>query len=75
VNVDVFVLNADVTGVRRLTSKPSDDIAAAWSPDGKEILFTSNRAGRSQIFVMHLDRTHLRNLSGKRVSEFDPTWR
>jgi len=75
VDGDVYVMDADGNDVRRLTSSRADDIAAGWSPDGGQILFTSNRGGRSQIFVMNLDRTHLRNLSGKRFDEFDPSWR
>jgi Tol biopolymer transport system component len=72
---DVYVVDADGTNVRRLTSKPADDVAAAWSPDGRRILFTSNREGATQIFLMDVDRTHLRNLSGKRRNEYDPSWR
>ena len=72
---DVYVVDTDGTNVRRLTAKAADDIAAAWSPDGKRILFTSNRRGTTQIFVMNLDRTHLRNLSGARRNEYDPSWR
>ena len=34
----------------RLTSGPDADIYPAWSLDGTEILFTSNRNGSSQIF-------------------------
>jgi TolB protein len=60
---------------RRLTSDPAEDLAAGWSPHGEKIIFTSDRNGRWQIFVMNLDRTHLRNLSGKRFDEFDPSWR
>jgi Tol biopolymer transport system component len=74
-NGDVYLMNADGTGVRRLTADPADDAAADWSPDGRQILFTRNRTGRSQIYAMRLDRTHLRNLSGKRTDEFDPSWR
>jgi TolB protein len=68
-------VDADGTGVRRLTANPADDAAADWSPDGRQILFTRKRTGRSQIYAMRLDRTHLRNLSGKRTDEFDPSWR
>jgi TolB protein len=74
-NGDVYVVDADGSHVRRLTADPAEDFAAGWSPDGRNVLFTSDRNGGSQIFVMNLDRTHLRNLSGKRSNEFDPSWR
>jgi TolB protein len=74
-NGDVYVVDADGTHVRRLTGDLAEDMAAGWSPDGRQVLFTSDRNGGSQIFVMNLDRTHLRNLSGKRSNEFDPSWR
>ena len=35
-------------GIRtRLTFEPSDDFAPTWSPDGKELIFSSHRAGGS----------------------------
>jgi TolB protein len=74
-NGDVYVADADGSHVRRLTAAPAEDTAAGWSPDGRKVLFTSDRNGSSQIFVMNLDRMHLRNLSGKRANEFDPSWR
>ena len=74
-NGDVYVVDADGSNPRRLTSNPAEDFAAGWSPDGRRIIFTSDRNGGPQIFVMNLDRTHLRNLSGKRFDEFDPSWR
>ena len=40
---DIFVMNADGTDMRRLTSSPSDDGWRAWSPDGRQIVFTSQR--------------------------------
>jgi TolB protein len=72
---DVYVVDVDGTHVRRLTADPAEDFAACWSPDGRKILFTSDRNGGSQIFVMNLDRTHLRDLSGRRRNDFDPSWR
>ena len=68
-------MGAGGSHVRRLTSSRADDLAAGWSPDGRKVLFTSDRNGSTQIFVMNLDRTHMRNLSGKRSNEFDPSWR
>jgi TolB protein len=36
----LFVMNADGSGIRRLTSGPGDDLGAAWSPDGSQLVFT-----------------------------------
>ena len=38
---DIFVMNADGTDMRRLTSSPSDDGWRGWSPEGRQIVFTS----------------------------------
>lgn len=40
---DVFSANIDGTGLTRLTDAPGYDAEAAYSPDGEEIVFTSNR--------------------------------
>ena len=37
---DIGVMNADGTGVRRITRGPERDIIASWSPDGRWIVFT-----------------------------------
>ncbi|NPA06347.1 MAG: hypothetical protein GXO54_02965 [Chloroflexi bacterium] len=40
----------------RLTHDPAPDYAAAWSPQGRLIAFTSTRSGTPQIWVADLDR-------------------
>ena len=42
-NVDVFVVPAVGGEPRRLTYHPAPDAAVAWTPDGQQILFVSNR--------------------------------
>ncbi len=42
-NVDVYVTHADGTSVRRLTEHPRRDEAPAWSLDGTQIAFVSDR--------------------------------
>jgi TolB protein len=56
-NNDIFV--QDRFGqVRNLTNHPASDEWARWSPDGKQIVFGSNRDnGVFQIFVMNADGT------------------
>lgn len=40
---DIFVMDADGSDVRRLTTEPSDDGWPTWSPDGSLIAFSSTR--------------------------------
>ncbi len=50
---DIFVINADGSGRRRLLDWPdSHEWGAVWSPDGKYIAFTSEKDGNYQIYVM-----------------------
>ncbi|MCZ6529334.1 MAG: protein kinase [Chloroflexi bacterium] len=50
--LDLWVINADGTGIAKVTSFKGDDTEPAWSPDGLQIAFTSNRANNTpQVFI------------------------
>lgn len=42
-NPDVYLISADGGEPKRLTFHPSNDIVLGWTPDGKNILFRSDR--------------------------------
>jgi TolB protein len=42
---DIFVVNSDGTGAKRLTDGKSINAYPAWSRDRREIAFASNRDG------------------------------
>jgi Tol biopolymer transport system component len=44
---DIWVMNADGSGQKRLTTSPGDDLGSAWSPDGEQIAFQSSRTARA----------------------------
>src|SRR5918996_3202606 len=58
-NSEIYVMNADGTGLLRLTNDAGRDVDPAWSPDGKRIAFASDRAGKSDIYVMNADGSNL----------------
>ena len=62
-NSDVYVMNADGSGQRRLTRAPRGDVVPAWSPDGRKIAFVSKRDGNPEIYVMNSDGSGQRNLT------------
>lgn len=74
-NDDIFVINADGTGLNRLTNDPALDDEPAWSPDGQQIVFVSQRLGASQLFVMNANGDQPRRLiSDREISGHRPSW-
>ena len=48
----IFLMNPDGTGLRRLTSSSAIDTEPRFSPDGQWIYFTSDRGGTPQVYRM-----------------------
>jgi TolB protein len=60
--------------LRRITKSGDFKFAPAWSPDGKRIVFDSDRAGNSEIYVMHVDGSKVRRLTGDPADDGLPDW-
>ena len=71
---DLFVVELAGGATRRLTTHPSRDHDAEWSPDGRSIVFVSDRAGRTDLWIMSAsgEREALRRLTDDSASESDP---
>jgi len=54
-NTEIYLMNADGSGMVRLTRDPGEDVHPSWSPDGKRIIFSSNRSGKYAIYEMVLE--------------------
>ena len=70
---EIFVMNADGTNVRQLTSTEYDNFWASWSPDGTQIAFTSDRGRGAEIYLMDADGTNVRQLTSTEYN-FASAW-
>jgi len=73
-NWDVFVMDADGTHVRRLTSNAAQDYPGAWSPDGTQIAFFSRRDGDGDVYVMDADGANLRRVTNQPGAQAADAW-
>jgi Tol biopolymer transport system component len=61
--MDIFEANADGSGLKRLTRTKGYDAEGSYSPDGKQIVFCSNRDGNLELYIMDADGSHARQLT------------
>src|SRR5271170_4980218 len=47
---------------------------AAWSPDGKQIVYTGNASGRFNLWLMNADGSGSHQLTHSDDAQFGPIW-
>lgn len=74
-NLDLFVVPAGGGPERRLTDHPAEDMLARWTPDGRSIVFSSERTGNWQLFEVGAEGGEPRRLRTNTAREFqsDPS--
>ena len=68
---EVFIANSDGSNELDLSKSAAYDAWPSWSPDGAKILFGSNRAGITQVYVVNVDGSHLSRLIDDRETDED----
>ena len=71
-NGELYLLTRD--DERNLTNDPGEDIESDLSPDGKKIVFASDRDGTYHIYVMDTDGGNLTQLTSDQVGDLSPRW-
>lgn len=56
-NTEIYLINANGSGMTNLTNNPWRDGGPAFSPDGGQIVFSSNRDGHTGKFNLYLMNT------------------
>ena len=61
--MDIFESDPDGSNIKRLTDAPGYDAEGSYSPDGKQIVFCSQRDGNLQLYIMDSDGSNVRRLT------------
>ena len=70
----IYIMNADGSNVRRLTSGDSWNTTPAWSPDGNKIAFASDRTDTFQIYTVDVSGSNLKQLTNYANLNAFPSW-
>jgi Tol biopolymer transport system component len=62
-DLDVHVMRADGSQVRRITTDPGNDHDPSWLPDGQSLVFSSDRASRGDLYRVRLSDGHTTRLT------------
>ena len=60
---DIHLLDLDNNFSKKITNSPAIETTASFSPDGKSIIFTSDRKAGQQIYRMNLDGSDIVKVS------------
>lgn len=73
-NSEIMVMNTDGGDARNLSRDPFFDGWPAWSPDGTQIAFSSNRSDTYQIYVMNADGSNPVRVVESPYTDVRPQW-
>lgn len=73
-NWDIYVADIDGEGASALTRSPGDDRHPAWSLDGKQLAFVSDRSGSEDLYLKNVADKTKDILLAEGVEGF-PAWR
>lgn len=74
-SADIYRVHPDGSGLERLTDSPAYDDQAAFSPDGRQIVFVTTRAGgTADLWTLDVQTHRAKALTSGPGGDFRPAW-
>lgn len=71
---DIYEMDLRTQEIRQLTNSRAIDTAPSYSPNGRRVVFESNRAGRQQIYTMTSNGKNVQRISYGEGRYATPVW-
>ncbi len=72
--VDLFVGAANGDNERAVTNNRANEGMHAWSPDGTELVYTSDEPGKYNTYKLNVETGAVTRLTDHDVSDYQPFW-
>jgi dipeptidyl aminopeptidase/acylaminoacyl peptidase len=73
-NTDIYLVPVAGGAPSAFVRSAGDDSSPAWSPDGKQLAFVSDRDGTSQIWVIPIDGGEAKRITDVPTEVSSPVW-
>lgn len=73
-NSEVYLSDADGGNEQNLTDDGGNDIMPAWSPDGTQVVFISDRNEKQDVYILDLESGEQTRLTGDEGWDFQAVW-
>jgi len=73
-SANLYTMDLRSRATTRLTTTQAIDTSASYSPDGSQIVFSSDRGGSPQLYVMNADGSNPQRISFSDGSYSTPVW-
>lgn len=69
---EIYTVDASGEKLQNITQNKSEDLWPSFSPDGRKIVFQSDRNGNPDIFIMNADGTNVQQITSDSTRESYP---
>ena len=73
-NAEIYILDINTRITKRITNNSAIDVSGSFSPDGKNIVFNSDRTGRRHLYIIDSNGKNIKRISRERGSYYTPVW-
>lgn len=73
-NAEIYEMDMSSRTLKRLTYQRTTDTSPSYSPDDKQIVFSSDRGGVSALYIMDADGSNVKRLTYGEGRYYSPAW-